>query len=157
MQTTAEAPLVDAIAAGDAPLADQAWQIMEAALDAIIVVDAGLRIVAWNAAAEATFGWTAAYALGRVVELVPDRLRGTYRLGLPAAMHPGADLPALRNRFETLAVRADGEEFPVELSLRAMSSGDASLLVACIRDLSGRQLASTQVARRRTTPASWRT
>jgi two-component system, sensor histidine kinase and response regulator len=138
--------VVEAVPAPD-PVSDQARLIMEASHDAMLMIDQRLRIIAWNHAAEATFGWTAEEALGRdAVELmVPERLRGTYRIGLPAAMAPTADLPALRNLFETVAVGSDGEEFPIELSLRALSDGDGGLLVACIRDLSNRREASAQL------------
>ena len=147
MQTTAESPPWPASMADEAVLPDQARQIMDATLDAIVLVDAGLRIVAWNAAAEATFGWSAAEALGReVVELVPERLRGTYRLGLPAAMDPTTSLPILQDRIETVGIRSDGEEFPVLLSLRVIGSGTDRLLVGCVRDISDRQVESAQAA-----------
>ena len=61
-------------------------------------------------------------------------------------MDAGAELPALHNRFETLAIRSDGEEFPVELSLRAMGVAPKLTLIACIRDVSDRQVASARVA-----------
>ena len=108
MQTIAEPPLVRVLPADRAVLPDQALQIMEVAFDAMILIDARLRIAAWNSVAEETFGWRADEAIGReIVELVPERLRGTYRLGLPAVMIPASDLPPLRNRFETVAVRSD--------------------------------------------------
>lgn len=139
--------VVEAVPAAD-PVSDQARLIMEASHDAMLMIDQRLRIIAWNHAAEATFGWTAKEALGRdAVELmVPERLRGTYRIGLPAAMAPTADLPTLRNLFETVAVGSDGEEFPVELSLRALTDGDGGLMVACVRDLSNRREATAQLA-----------
>jgi PAS domain S-box-containing protein len=147
MQATVEFPAEPAPINGTPVVSEQAWKIMEAALDAIVLVDAELRIVAWNDAAEATFGLSKDEALGReIVDLVPERLRGTYRLGLPAAMTPDSDIPALRTRFETVAVRSDGEEFPIELSLGTMGSGDDRLLVACARDVSDRQVLSAQVA-----------
>jgi PAS domain S-box-containing protein len=128
-------------------LPEVAWQIMDAALDAIVLIDRELRIVAWNAAAEATFGLSAAEAIGReVVELVPERLRGTYRLGLPAALDPTAGLPILRDQVETVGIRAGGQEFGVLLSLRAIGSGRDRLLVGCIRDISDRQAQSAQAA-----------
>jgi PAS domain S-box-containing protein len=142
MQTTAETA-----AGGIAPaLPDQAWQmIMDAALDAIVLIDAQLRIVAWNAAAEATFGLTAAEALGReVVELVPERLRGSYRLGFPAALDPTTSLTILQDQIETVGIRSGGEEFPVLLSLRAIGSGRDRLLVGCVRDISDRKAISGQ-------------
>jgi PAS domain S-box-containing protein len=126
---------------------EQALQIMDAALDAMVLVDGDLRIAFWNATAEMIFGWSPAEALGReVVELVPERLRGTYRLGLPAAMDPNSTPPVLGTRLETVAIRSDGEEFPIELSLAIIGTGEDRMLVACMRDISGRQLVSAQVA-----------
>jgi PAS domain S-box-containing protein len=147
MQATVEYPADPARTSGVPAVSEQARKIMETALDATVLVDAELRIVAWNSAAEATFGWSREEALGReIVDLVPDRLRGTYRLGLPAAMNPDSAIPALRTRFETVAIRSDGEEFPIELSLGTMGSDGDRLLVACARDISDRQVLSAQVA-----------
>jgi PAS domain S-box-containing protein len=147
MQTTVEYPADPARTSGAPAVSEQAWKIMETALDATVLVDAELRIVAWNSAAETTFGWSREEAIGReIVDLVPERLRGTYRLGLPAAMNPDSTIPALRTRFETVAIRSDGEEFPIELSLGTMGSDGDRLLVACARDISDRQVLSAQVA-----------
>jgi PAS domain S-box-containing protein len=147
MQTTAEPPSGHALRAAPAGLPEQAMQIMDAALDAIVLVDPRLRIVAWNAAAETTFGWSAAEAIGReVVDLVPERLRGSYRLGLPAALEQETNLPLLREQIETVAIRSNGEEFPVQLSLRVIGSGDDALFVGCLRDISDRQVVAAQAA-----------
>jgi PAS domain S-box-containing protein len=147
MHATVEYPADPARTSGAPAVSEQAWKIMETALDATVLVDAELRIVAWNSTAEATFGWSREEALGReIVDLVPERLRGTYRLGLPAAMNPDSAIPALRTRFVTVAIRSDGEEFPIELSLGTMGSDAERLLVACARDISDRQVLSAQVA-----------
>ena len=147
MHATVEYPADPARTSGAPAVSEQAWKIMETALDATVLVDAELRIVAWNSTAEATFGWSREEALGReIVDLVPERLRGTYRLGLPAAMNPDSAIPALRTRFVTVAIRSDGEEFPIELSLGTMGSDAERLLVACARDISDRQVLSAPVA-----------
>jgi len=147
MQTTA-VPLAGLATSRAKPLLPvQARQIMEAALDAIVLVDTNLRIVAWNAAAVSTFGWSEAEAIGReVVELVPERLRGTYRIGLPAAMDPANNLPLLRETIETVGIRSDGSEFPERLSLRVIGSGEDALLVGCVRDISDQQPVSAKAA-----------
>jgi PAS domain S-box-containing protein len=45
--------------------------VLDAALDCIVAMDASGRVLAWNPAAERTFGWTAAEALGReMAELI---------------------------------------------------------------------------------------
>ena len=145
MQTTVDPPSLPAGMA-EPVVAEQAWQIMSAALDAIVLVDTRFRIVAWNAAAEATFGWSAAEAIGRdVVDLVPERLRGTYRMGLPGAMDPTNPLRLSEDRIETVAIRSDGEEFPAQLSLRLSGSGKDALLVVCMRDISDRHKVPAEV------------
>ena len=147
MQTTAELPSLTAGTGAPPEVPEQVRQVMDAALDAIILVDGGLRIVAWNSAAEATFGWSAVEAIGlEIVDLVPSRLRGAYRLGLPALLEPSAETPDPRTRFETVALRADGEEFGIELSTRTMLIGDDRVLVACARDISDRRLESAEAA-----------
>jgi len=147
MQTTAEAPTGPVKTRAAALVPELARQIMEAAIDAVVLVDSNLRIVAWNAAAAATYGWSAAEAIGRdVVDLVPERLRGTYRMGLPAAVEPASDLPLLRDTIDTICIRSDGEEFPARLSLRLIGSGDDALLIGHVRDISDHKPASTQVA-----------
>ena len=147
MQRTAEPPSLPVLGRAAPVVSEPVRQIMGAALDAIVLVGADLRIVAWNAAAESTFGWSAAEAIGReVVELVPERLRGTYRMGLPAAMDPANTLPLLQSTIETVAIRSDGEEFPAQLSLRLIGAGEDALLVGYVRDISDRQLVSAQVA-----------
>jgi PAS domain S-box-containing protein len=124
-----------------------AWLLMEASQDAMILVDPSLCVVAWNPAAEAIFGWKESEIIGHeVVELVPERIRGTYRLGLPAAMAPNSEIPALTKPLETFGIRSTGEEFPIQLSFRVLGSGDESLLVASVRDTSDLQLLSTQQA-----------
>jgi len=144
MQTTAEGPRGPATARAAAQVPELARQIMEAALDAVVLVDSNLRIVAWNAAAASTYGWSAADAIGR--DVVPERLRGTYRMGLPAAMDPANDLPLLRDTINTIGLRADGREFPARLSLRLIGIGYDALLVGHVRDISDHEPVSTQVA-----------
>ena len=146
MQTTAE-PSASPAGTVTPLVPEQARQIMEAALDAIVLVDTRLQIVAWNAAAEAIFGWSTSEAIGReVVELVPERLRGTYRMGLPQAMDPANAVALSQDRIETVAIRSDGEEFAVQLSLRLIGSGEGTLLVACLRDISDRDRMTSEVA-----------
>jgi PAS domain S-box-containing protein len=147
MQITADPPQRPSTAHVAAAVPELARQIMEAAFDAIVLVDSNLRIVGWNAAAASTFRWSAAEAIGQeVVELVPERLRGSYRRGLPGAMDPTNGVPLFHDTIETVGIRSDGEEFPASLSLRLIGSGNDALLVGCVRDISDRQLISAEAA-----------
>jgi len=80
--------------------------IQETALDSIITIDSRGKVLAFNAAAEATFGFKASQAVGRnLAELiVPERLREPYRRGLAHYLESGEG-PILGKRVEMPALR----------------------------------------------------
>ncbi len=108
--------------------------------DALIVADATTgRIVLWNAAAEAVFGYSEGEAVGRMVEdLVPEGLRAEHRAGIAryAATGHGAyvDRGAI---MELPGLRKDGTEFHAEISLHPAPSemGGGPFVVALVRDI----------------------
>lgn len=95
----------------------------QSAHDAIIGIDQVGGVVAWNAGAERLFGRTAAGAVGHPISMIiPERWRTAHAEGL-ARVVDGAP-PQLTGRSVQLAgLRADGSEFPVELSLSAWHRG----------------------------------
>jgi PAS domain S-box-containing protein len=97
-----------------------ATAIQETALDSIITIDSRGKILAFNAAAEATFGFKAAQAIGQDIAslIVPERLREPYRRGLAHYLKKGEG-PILGKRVEMPALRASGDEFPVEVAIVA--------------------------------------
>ncbi len=116
--------------------------ILDSALDCIITMDAAGRVVEWNPAAEATFGYPASEALGRDMAslIVPPALRESHRGGLAHYLETGEG-PVLGRRIEIAAVRADGAEIPVELTIRAVPLGGETLFTATLRDISERRAA----------------
>jgi PAS domain S-box-containing protein len=92
--------------------------MLEAALDCIISMDHTGRIIEFNPAAEQTFGYTSAQAIGRDFAelLLPELLRDFHRRAI-SRYHRLGDLGLLGRRYETMAMRAGGTEFPVELSV----------------------------------------
>jgi PAS domain S-box-containing protein len=125
--------------------------ILEAALDAVITLDHDGRIVHFNAAAEETFGWTSAEALGRdfLGLAVPARFRG----GFAQTLRAGAG-PLLGSRLEIEALRSDGREFAAELMLSRVAVDGPPLYAASIRDISRRKAQDEQL---RETAAKYRT
>jgi protein-histidine pros-kinase len=112
--------------------------VLESSQDALLVLDHQARMVEWNPAAERMFGYSRDEVLGRrVVEIIPERLRGSYRQGLKV-LQGGGRLPAVGRRQETVAVRRDGSEFPMELALSTWGQGDQLKILAAMRDLSER-------------------
>ena len=125
-----------------------ATAIQETALDSIITIDSRGKIVAFNAAAEATFGFKASQAIGKNIAglIVPERLREPYRRGLAHLLETGEG-PILGKRVEMPALRASGEEFPVEIAVVANQLRGAACFTATIRDLTDRKQAEKELAR----------
>src|SRR5262245_55226014 len=119
--------------------------ILEAALDSIITIDAGGRIVELNATAEKTFGYTRAEMLGQLLAdlIIPPAQRDRHRRGLEHYLATGA-APVLGRRIEMTARRSDGTEFPVELAVTRIQSDGPPLFTGHLRDISARKRAEAE-------------
>ena len=117
--------------------------LFPAVRDAVIVGDARTgRIVLWNPAAERLFGYAAAEAVGMPLEaLVPDRLRDRHRDGIAAYAVTGhGALIEAAEPVDVPALRKDGTEVAVELSLSPIADGPPrAYVVAVIRDATARR------------------
>ena len=119
--------------------------LLEAAPDAMVIVDAGGEIALVNEQLVKLFGYRRDELLGQPIEiLVPARLRALHiehrsdYSREPRARPMGAGLD-LKGR------RRDGSEFPVEISLSPMRIGSGLLITAAIRDTSERRRVETQL------------
>jgi PAS domain S-box-containing protein len=129
----------------------------DAALDCIILADASGRVVEFNAAAERTFGYSRAEALGRTMAelIVPSSLRERHSTAFARFIETGNGT-ILGRRVELTGMRADGSEFPVELTLSQVEV-EPLLICGVLRDISAakeaehhvRELAEEQAALRR--------
>jgi PAS domain S-box-containing protein len=129
---------VDVDVAGAVSLALAAG-ILRAALDCVIVIDHGGRVVEWNGAAEQTFGYRREEARGRnIAELIiPPALREVHYAGLSHYLSTGEG-PILNQRIEVCAIRRDGHEFPVELAVVRVEENPPRF-AAYLRDISVRE------------------
>jgi len=115
--------------------------VMESAIDAIISGDADGTIRSWNSAATALFGFTEAEVLGQPIELIiPERFRQPHRDGIHR-VSSGGPSHVIGKTVELAALRKDGAEFPVELSLATWLLDDARFYTGIIRDISERKQA----------------
>lgn len=112
--------------------------LLDAAPDAMIVVDAEGRIAIVNTEAEKMFGYTRERLLGAPVEmLMPERYRGRHvqhRSGFSRA----PKVRAMGAGMQLAGLRSDGVEFPVEISLSPIRSGSRSFVASAIRDVTER-------------------
>ena len=112
---------------------------LEAAPDAMIVID-GEGIVRFvNRQAIALFGYTREEIIGRPVEtLMPERF-GTRHIDHRADYLSHMRVRPMGQNLELYGLRRDATEFPVEISLSPVADGEETLVVAAIRDVSDRQ------------------
>jgi len=112
-----------------------AWVIVELAPDAIVVVDEHGHILLANRAAETMFGYDRATlgSLG-IDALVPDGRRHAHR-GHRNAYDTSPRTRPMGLDLDLWARRADGSEFPVEISLSPIALGDGARVVAIVRDM----------------------
>ncbi|HET6229389.1 MAG TPA: PAS domain S-box protein, partial [Longimicrobiaceae bacterium] len=113
----------------------RAAAVMRAALDCVVVMGADGRVLDFNPAAEATFGYTAAEAMGRDARdlIVPERLRDAAGRYLAEA---GGQV--LGRRLETTGMRKDGTELPLEMTLTRVPLDGPPIFTAHLRDITER-------------------
>ncbi len=113
--------------------------LLESAPDAMIITDEGSHIQLVNAQTERLFGYRRAELVGQPVEvLIPAALAGRHRQHRAAY----AAAPKVRGMgigLDLKGVRKDGTEFPVEISLSPIQTGEGLLVAAAIRDVSERK------------------
>jgi PAS domain S-box-containing protein len=123
--------------------------VIDSALDAVVAMDAEGRIHDWNRQAETVFGWCRDEVLGRSLAetIIPESQRAAHSAGLARFLATGEG-PVLNRRIEVSALRRDGSEFPVELTVTALMAGGARCFSAFVRDISDRKRAERQFAER---------
>jgi len=115
---------------------------LDAALDCVISMSRSGSITYFNAAAEQTFGRSAEDVIGLEMAevIVPPSLRKGHREGLARHLATG-ERRVLDRRIELQAMRADGSEFPIELTVTRVELGDEPGFTAYVRDITERKQA----------------
>jgi PAS domain S-box-containing protein len=114
---------------------DRLKQIVESAMDAIIVMDEDHRIIVFNSAAEKMFACRARDAIGTLIHrFIPERFRAAWsaqtgHIGETRATQATGDLEPL------CGLRATGEEFPIEASISHTETDGWKVFTVIIRDI----------------------
>jgi two-component system sensor histidine kinase/response regulator len=123
--------------------------ILEVALDPVILMDEAGHIVQFNPAAERTFGYSAAEAVGiELAELIgPADKQMVHHDGLARYLKTG-QTAVLNRRLELKAVRKGGQLFPVEVAIAPISSDGSAMFAGYLRDITERRQAEAAAAER---------
>jgi two-component system, sensor histidine kinase len=131
--------------------AELAQSALDAAPDALLIVDGAGVVQFANRQVSALFGYAHEEIIGKAIEqMLPERFRShhvSHRDRYTAAAHtrpmgPGLDL---------YAQRRDGSEFPVEISLSPIEAKGGPLVAAAIRDVTDRKRAEAELIQARET------
>ena len=124
--------------------------VLETAIEAFVAIEFSGEITRWNRAAEHTFGWSAAEAIGNLVHelIIPERFRAAHRAGMTRLARGGAP-KLIGQRLQLYAINQAGDEFPVELTLNVVDSSLGRHAHAFIYDIRERVTAERQLGRER--------
>jgi PAS domain S-box-containing protein len=125
--------------------------ILAAALDCVVTIDDQGRVVEWGGAAEETFGYSAAEAVGHEMAelIVPPSLRARHRSGFARYVQTGEGT-ILGRRIEITGMRADGAEFPVELAITRINLPGPPMFTGFLRDITERKQSEAELRASRT-------
>ena len=120
--------------------------ILNSALDAVITMDEQGCITEFNPAAEKTFGRLRDEVIGKELAglIIPLALRDKHRRGVGRYLATG-DGAMLGRRVEMTAMRADGKEFPVELTVTRVALDGPPMFTGFLRDITERKKAEKQL------------
>jgi PAS domain S-box-containing protein len=128
--------------------AAHARAVLDLAFDSVVTMNAEGRIVGVNPEAERTFGHPAESLMGRELAdaIIPPALREAHRRGLARHLAGGRGEIEGR-RVETIGLRSDGTEFPVELAVRRLDITEPPLFIGFLRDLTKRKATESELRR----------
>ncbi len=120
--------------------------IITSAMDAIITVDEKQRIIVFNKAAEEIFRCTAAEVLGQSIDrFLPASLRETHQQHIRGFGQTGVSTRSMYSPGALVAVRSNGEEFPIEATISQVRTSSEKFYTVILRDISVRKRTEDQL------------
>ena len=111
--------------------------VLNASLDAIIVMDIKGIVVEMNPAAEMIFGFSRPEMIGHSMSdaIVPEKYRKAHNAGMDRFIKTGKARVSGSGRIKLTALNKQGKEFPIELVIDMLQEGDTTMFVAFVRDI----------------------
>jgi diguanylate cyclase (GGDEF)-like protein/PAS domain S-box-containing protein len=125
----------------------QLQAVIHNVMDGIITINESGEILGFNPAAEQIFGYTQQEVLGKNARiLMPEAARDEYDASVSQYLHAAQGQTISLRGLEVMAVRNNGELFPVELSASEMTLGGLRYFIGIVRDITERKLAEQKIA-----------
>lgn len=123
--------------------------MLQASLDAVLVIDETGKIIEFNPAAEKMYGYAKRDIIGK--DILDTIIPSYYRKGYANGGHymDGRGAPMLGRRLETVTQNAAGEIFPIELTASEVKVADRRIFIGAIRDLRDKRQAEDEINRQR--------
>jgi PAS domain S-box-containing protein len=114
--------------------------LLDRAHNAVVSMDEQGLVMYWNPSAERMFGLTRKETAGSPVAelIIPERFRAAHEAGLQRFLASEIG-PVLDQRIEIVALRADGSEFPIEMTISGLKDSGRWIFHAFIQDISERK------------------
>ncbi len=114
--------------------------MLEATLDMVVTIDYRGHVVEFNPAAMETLGYSSEEAVGHEMAdlIVPPDLREAHRKALKRCVDTGEG-SLLGKRVELRAMKRDGSEFPIELTITRIGEADPPMFTGFMRDITARK------------------
>lgn len=123
-------------------LAEQKYHLItNATIDAIIMMTPQGKISFWNPAAEKIFGYKREEILGKDLHWIvaPDKYHAPYEKGFAQFKQSGQG-PLIGKLLELTAIKKDGSQFPIGLSLSATKVDGSWISIGIVRDITQRKI-----------------
>ena len=120
--------------------------IIASAMDAIITVDEKQQIIVFNQAAEEIFRCTAADVIGQSINrFLPESLREIHQQHIRDFGQTGVSTRSMYSPGTLVALRSNGEEFPIEAAISQVTTSSEKLYTVILRDISVRKRSDEQL------------
>jgi len=120
---------------------------LESAMDPIVAIDEDQRVIQFNAAAERAFLWPRGAVIGQSIDmLLPPRFRAAHGDHIRRFASTGVTSRRMGDMRALAALRANGEEFPIDASISQHVENGRKVLTAILRDVTEREGAKSRLA-----------
>ncbi len=124
--------------------------IVNSSQDAVVTIDEQGQVTGWTSQAETMFGWTREEVFDRPLTefIIPPQHRQAHDAGIRRYLSTGEEV-VLNRLIEMTALRKDGTEFPVELSIASLPKQDKIEFAGFVRDISVRKRNEAELTQHR--------